>query len=372
MKRHFYLMVGTIGLLFLGAACSSASDSRSTPPSPTPPPSPSAVVVLAAPTQTPGGGPSLTPSPTVPPTITPSETPPPPPPSATPTATETPGPYVHTIVAGDSCIKIAYDYGHTSLDVIAEIVRINNLTSCSYLPGPGATILVPRPTATPTPPGADMTETAVATNAPPKMTLQAGPSFSIQAYAVKNGDTLSSIAINSDSSLQQLCELNPLPGGIDCGGCKWESPNCCCPRAPVLSVGQQINIPGPLPTPTYTPTLTGSETPTATPTYRAPLLVYPSAGASIAGTVRLTWMTVGVLADNDYYLVIVRDETTGQQYSQSTRQLSLDLPAAYLPSDGQARTFAWQVNVVQLGADGLFYPIGPAVTEQRFTWTGAQ
>lgn len=315
---------------------------------------------------------SLTPSPTVPPTITPTNSPPAPPPSALPTVTETPGPYAHTIQTGDTCISIAYEYGHVSLDVLSEIARLNNLQSCSYLPGPGATILVPRPTFTPTPFGGDMTQTAVATSAPPNVTLQAGPSFALQPYTVKEGDTLSSIAIDMDSSLQQICELNPLPNGIDCGGCQWESPNCCCPRAPQLSIGQQLNVPAPTPTPTYTPTFTGSETPTATPTYRAPLPVYPSAGATVAGPVRLSWMTVGVLGDKDSYLVVVRDETTGTLYSHSTRQLSLDLPAEYLPADGQSRTFAWQVSVVQLGSDGLFYPLGGVVAEQRFTWTGWQ
>ncbi len=128
----------------------------------------------------------------------------------------------------------------------------------------------------------------------------------------------------------------------------------------------------PTPTSTFNPTSTGSETPPATPTFHAPLPVYPADGATIAGTVRLSWMTAGILGDRDSYLVVVRDETTGELYSQSTRQLSLDLPASYLPADGQTRTFAWQVSVVQLGSDGLFYPQGGVVAERRFTWTGWQ
>ena len=90
----------------------------------------------------------------------------------------------------------------------------------------------------------------MATSAPPKVTLDAAPSFAINAYVVEEGDTLSSIAIIHDSSLRQICELNPLPSGIDCGACTWESPNCCCMRPVVLSAGQQINVPAPTPTPT--------------------------------------------------------------------------------------------------------------------------
>ena len=238
------------------------------------------------------------------------------------------------------------------------------------MPGPGSTILIPIPTPTPTEVGADLTQTVVATSAPPMATLDAAPSFAVQAYSVQEGDTLSSIAIEFDSSLRQICELNPLPGGIDCGACVWESPNCCCSQAIVLSNGQQVNVPAPTPTPTFTPTFTGSETPTLTPTHRAPQPVYPSDGAMVAGTVRLTWLTSGVLAEAERYLVMLRDDTTGTVLNADTRQLSLDVPVDYLPSDGQPHTFVWTVTVVRLGEDGLFYPVGPAMPERRFTWTG--
>jgi hypothetical protein len=307
-------------------------------------------------------------APTIPPTITPSDTPPPPPPTGSPTPTDTPGPFEHVIQSGEDCIGIAYNYGHFSLSVLSLIESLNNIQCTSLITG--STILVPRPTPTITPVGADLTQTAVATAAPPRVTLAAGPSFSVQPYVVQSDDTLSSIAIKADSSLRQLCELNPLPDGIDCGGCRWESPHCCCPNPPVLSVGQQINVPAPPPTATYTPTFTGSETPTFTPTHRAPQPVYPLPGATVTGPVRLTWLTVGMLTRDESYLVMVRDEDTGETFSASTRQLSYDLPAANLPSDGEAHMFAWQVVVVRLGSDGLFYPQGAAVPEQRFTWAG--
>jgi LysM repeat protein len=311
-----------------------------------------------------------TPSATVPPTVTPSDTPPPPPPTGTPTATPTPGPYEHVIREGDNCIAIAIEYGHVDLDVIGVIEELNNLRDCSLLPGPGNVILVPRPTATATPVGMDLTQTAIATSAPPMITLEAGPSFSVEKYAVQSGDTLSSIAILHDSSLRQICELNPLPDGINCGGCEWQSANCCCPNPPVLSEGQEINVPAPPPTATPTPTLTGSETPTPTPTHEAPWPVYPVPGAEVVGPVRLAWLSVGVLADDEHYLVLVTDDTTGTTFSAATRKLSLDMPRDYLPVDGQSHTFAWQIVVVRLGEDGFFYPIGEALPEVRFTWLG--
>lgn len=371
------LLLTVLALLAAGCGSDGAQEPTSSPspPAPTDPPSP--VAVLAASTQTPvpasptPAAPSLTPSRTIPPTITPTVSATAGPPTETPTVTGTPGPYEYVLQSGDDCISVLYQHGFSDLAAIEVLLRLNNLTDCRQLPGPGTRILVPRPTATATPPGYDVTLTAVATSAPPMITLQvAGPSFSIQKYQVRQDDTLSSIAIAVDSTLRQLCELNTGPGGIDCRGCQWQSAHCCCPIPPVLSVGQEINIPAPTPTPTFTPTFTGSETATPTPTHRPPQLIYPPAGGTVAGPVRLSWLTVGPLAASEFYLVSVRDQATGQTFSATTRQLSYDLPAVALPEEGAPREFAWQVSVVRQEGDGPLFPAGAALPEQVFTWSG--
>lgn len=318
MRNRLWWGIALLALTVLVAGC--AEDAESPPASPSPPPPtdlPSPTVVLAAPTQTPSG-PTLTPSRTLPPTITPTLSATPGPPTEPPTATSTPGPYEYVIQAGDDCISILYKHGFNDLSAIEPLLRLNSLYDCRQLPGPGTRILVPRPT------------------------------------------------------LRQLCELNAGPGGIDCRGCQWQSAHCCCPVAPVLSVGQTINIPAPTPTPTFTPTFTGSETPTPTPTHDAPRLIYPPDGAAVSGPVRLSWLTVGPLAADEMYLVSVRDETTGQTLSETTRRLSFDLPDALLLGDDGPRTFAWQVAVVRLGDDGLLYPAGAVQPEQTFTWRGPE
>lgn len=371
--RLWMLALVLLALAVAGCGAESSAEPTDSPsPAPLPTRSPTSVAALAAVTQTPVAQvPTLTLGRTLPPTITPTGSATPGLPTETPTTTPTPGPYEYIMKAGDDCISVLYQHGFSDLDAIEALLRLNNLADCRQLPGPGNRILVPRPTATATPEGYDVTLTAVATAAPPLITLEvAGPSFSIQAYTVQQDDTLSSIAIAVDSTLRQLCELNAGPGGIDCRGCQWESAHCCCPIPPVLSVGQQINIPAPTPTPTFTPTFTGSETPTPTPTHMAPQLVYPPAGGTVSGPVRLSWVTVGPLAEDEVYLVSVRDETTGQTFSDVTRQLSYDLPSDALPADGAPREFVWQVSVVRQGEDGLLHPAGAIRPEQAFTWQG--
>lgn len=309
------------------------------------------------------------PSPSLPPTITPSATPPEPPASPTVTFTPTPGPVDYVVQAGDSCWGIAYNFGHIDPSAVDAIDAENGAGTCASL-REGQTIRVPRPTGTPTPVGADLTQTAVASAAPPQVTLAMGPSFALQPYVVEAGDTLSSIAIIHDSSLQQICEINPLPDGIDCGMCNFTEPNCCCSSAVPLSAGQQINVPAPTPTPTVTLTFTGSETPTMTPTHRAPQPTFPQAGQTVSGPLRLTWVTAGVLAADEHYLVTLLKPGTGLTFNGVTRQLSLDVPPEYLPNDGQAHDYVWQVSVVRWGDDGLFYPVGGVVPEQPFTWAG--
>ncbi|HML20204.1 MAG TPA: LysM peptidoglycan-binding domain-containing protein [Aggregatilinea sp.] len=369
-RRWLFMPVLLLALLL--AACGS-DDEQPIPDSPTPPPASStATVIAAAPTQTPGG-PTRSPSPTLPPTITSTSTSEPLPATETPLPTDTPGPYEYTVQSGDDCVGIAYQFGHSSLDVIPLIAQMNELARPCVLPGPGTTILVPRPTLTPTEVGADMTQTAIATSAPPMVTREAASIYATTSYTVQEGDTLMSVAIGNDTTMRTVCDLNQKPdanpNGIDCRACTWESSNCCCAPAPVLSVGQELYVPAATPTPTVTATLTGSETPTPTPTHAAPQAVFPLDGATVSGQVRLSWVSTGPLASDERYRVTLRDDTTGSTYQTDTRQLSLDVPPEYLPADGQPHSFAWQVSVIRVGEDGVAYPLNTAMAERTFTWT---
>jgi len=368
MKHRTWWAASMLVIAVVLAACGEESRSdpevESVPGSPT---APAATVIAAAPTLTPRG-PTLTPSPTLPRLLTATPTMPPPPATPTDRPTETPMWREHVVRPGESCFEIAADYGHRDPASVMAIQELNGIR-CETLQQ-GATIKVPLPTPTATEIGLDLTQTAVATNAPPQMLIEVSGPVSVQQYVVVAGDTLLSVADKNNSSMRQICELNPPPEGLNCSSCQWTGPNCCCSPAPLVVVGQRLNVPAPSPTPTASPTFTGSETPTLTPTYRAPEPVLPRAGDTVRGQVRLAWISVGALQEGEQYYVRVTDRTLGTSVELVTRQLSLDVPAVMLPNDGQAHTFSWDVQVVRL-VDGAHYlPISQVVSGREFVWEG--
>lgn len=371
--RKFFLFCAFFVIL---AACSNNTDDDKEPTiveptvagSPTVSPTPSDTPEIQGSTPTlavsPTQGPTSTLRATFPPTLTPSYTPTPAPPSETPTATYTPGPFEHTLQQGEDCISIVYQYGHVDLDVLQEFYQLNGFAGCN-LPGPGNVVLVPRPTAI---------QGAVDPNAPPTPTYDpriGDPALyvAIGQYCVVEDDTLTSVALKNDTTLRRICEMNPLPNGLDCSGCDFSQSDVgFCPRPPVISIGQCLNVPGSTPTPTATASPSGMETPTPTPTHRAPTLVSPVNGGSLTGNVLLQWVSVGRLQANEYYVVEVLDETTGRIFNEATRSTSISLPPDFFPADNQPHSVVWRVSVQFLNEQGLFVPVGGRTPDYRFTW----
>ena len=352
-KRLFGLLAG----LLLLAACSGQVDG----PTPQPPEPTLAATATVTRTATPSPV-LLTPSPTFPPTLTATLPPTDSPPTETPLPSPTPGPFEHQILAGDDCIAIVYQYGHVDLDVLTEFYALNNMGGGCSLPGPGAVVMVPRPTGTAIPPEL--------LSGPPTIT----PFFTdvylaIGSYEVVEEDTITSVALKNNASVRQICEFNPLPDGLDCRGCDFsESDVGFCPNPPLLSVGQVLNVPGPTPTPSPTSPPTGDETATPTPTHRAPELVYPSGGVTVTGRVRLQWVSVGLLQPDEYYVVTLVDQTTGAPYIEATRNTFVTVPPEYVPTDGQTHNVTWSVSVERQLPDGLYSPVGGRSFEAQFMW----
>jgi LysM repeat protein len=363
------LMVISIAML---AACGGDDDPAPDNEQPTLQPT-NEVVDLPSSTPTPSltpGGPTLTPSPTFPPTVTPqpqqdivqiAETTDIPP-------TDVPAPYIHRVEEGQTCGGIAVRYG---LDIAGGSVAIEqaNEISCRALQI-GSEIRVPRPTSTPTPPGLDATETAIATALPPG--LRNVTPYALYEYCVEEGDTLTSIALKNGTTQRRICELNPLPDGLDCRGCDFsESSVGFCPQPPVIGFNQCLIVPGPTHTPTATPTFTGQETATPTPTFVPPQAVQPANGTTLRGAVQLIWLSVGQLKGDEYYQVAIIDEQTGEQHFDIVKSTNYLVPQQWLPASGQTRNIMWSVQVVRVDEQsGLHLPVNDASPIYRFVWQG--
>lgn len=284
------------------------------------------------------------------------------PPTATYTPTETPGPIVHTISQGETLGYIIQLYGYTDLSVIDAIVAMNpNLPNADRLPGAGAQIFIPRPTATATPEGFEPSDT-------PENAPAISPDAQVMQHTVGEGETIVGIAGQYETTLPVLDQLNP---ELIFQGCDFSNPSGGPECNVQLSVGQLINVPQPTPTPTLSPTPSGSETPTPTPTYGAPMAVFPPEGATASGSsIQLQWVSIGVLPRDYYYLVEVEDTTTGAMFFNVTRNTSFAVSGDIVPTDGQTHAMRWRIRIGERTESGSFRPISAEAAWRTFQWRG--
>lgn len=369
--QWFCLALSMLILLGLMSACGSEDDPAPATNEPTLLVTTSvADLPSRTPTQTvTPGGPTLTPSATFPPTVTPQpiqNTAQPAGPTAVP-PTDVPADFTYQVAEGDTCGAIAVRFG---LDVIgggAAIAQANNL-DCRNL-RIGQNLVVPQPTGTATPPGFDITQTAIYTALPPS--LRDVTPFALYTACPSEGDTLTSIALKNGTTQRKICELNPLPNGIDCSGCDFsESSVGFCPIPPVISEFNCLQVPGPTHTPTFTPTFTGLETATPTPTYAAPRAIQPADGIVMYGQVMLTWLSVGQLKANEFYMISISDEVSGDVLFDITTHPNYLIPQEWLPDAGQSRSISWKVEVAIPNTEGLYVPVSGTAEYHRFTWQG--
>jgi hypothetical protein len=359
-------------LLLILLACQPEDQIEQTTPTPIPPTGSVTATLEAGLTPTVTTSPTVNltpPSPTFPATATATLIPTDAPPTATPLPTDTPGPYVHTIRSNEDCISIIRDYGHVDLDALQVFYQLNEIVGgrC-LLPPEGQTVFVPRPTLSLGDVPTDVTLTPSPTFFLPQVAPEAF--FNTSTYCVVEEDTLTSVALKNNTSNRVICELNPLPDGINCTGCDFSVSDVgSCPNPPLLSVGQCLFVPAATPTPLPTLPPSGSETPTPTPTHRAPTQVYPIPQSTVTGLVRLQWTSVGLLQQDEYYVVELNDQSSGAYYINATQNTFLDVPADYQPRDGATHTIAWSVSIQRLRPDGSGYdPIGGRTLDSLFYW----
>lgn len=309
------------------------------------------------------------------------------PPPPTPTDEPTPSPCMRVVQPGDNLISIIFNCGYRSLDVMPEVLRLNNLRAPELIQQ-GQTIIVPLPTPTRDPNAvaqvvgliaplsadsaasqlpAQAEAASFATQTPiviPTETLLPGVGY----HVVSANESMVSIAYMYRTNAETLSQLNPeIPFSqcdysLDSGG----------PRCTVLiRVGQRLRVPVPTATPTHTPTLTGSETPTPLPTatFNAPNLISPNNRVFFLRDelITLRWVGTGSLADDERYLVMVENLTSGESFRAQTRDLAFIIPEAWQMQTDTPADYQWSIGVVSVTQpDTPRYLTSPRL----FTWQG--
>lgn len=286
------------------------------------------------------------------------------------TPSPTPGPCPETVQQGDTLTIILFRTpcgNEVTQGLINAVVALNdNLYNPDILPAVGSTILIPLPTSTPIPPGADMTETAEAVD---NVTVIGGQRYiagqQFGCYTVEEGDKIVGIADFFNTSLEVLSQQNR---NLNWSGCDFTNPsggpNC----NPNITIGMCINVPLPTSTPVPTATLSGNETATPTPTHEAAYIFYPPEGALVQQRITLEWVTVGILQKGEIYLLEVEDRTANTSTAFATHNTEYNLPDNLVPTDGRPHTIAWRVQVATVNADGTYTPIGGVGDWRTFQW----
>ena len=297
--------------------------------------------------------PTQTPVPIATETLPPTETHTPLPPTSTPTVTSVPTqpntpvpPTRYTVRSGDTLSTIAEKFDTT----VERLQSFNGLGNSDELQV-GQVLQIPTSGSTPNP-----------TNTPrPTETFVPGPTPGTVLHVVQSGDTLLGISIKYGVSLSIIQKVNEIQD------------------AESIRVGQQLVIPiGPA----FTPTPGPPATPTGLPTYPAPALLSPLNNQAFEGSeepILLQWASVGILRQNESYLVRVEQVSGGvPPRTFTTRATGVHVPVEMFPkADDTRRTFQWQVRVVRetgTRADGsaIYSDAGPASPPRLFRWLVTQ
>lgn len=281
------------------------------------------------------------------PTVLPTGTLVPATPTPVPTATPIP-PQEYTIVAGDTCGGIAQKFGVG----LNELLAFNGIDeNCLIRAGDTIKIPVPTPTAGPTPEGA---------TAQPTLPPNAGPTGTVPpliTHKVAAGDTCIAVAQQYNVTVEFLRAQN----GLD--------ENC------ALSIGQELKLVFSTATPEFTVTPFVLQTPTPRAGYAAPVLVAPQHGAAFSEghtLVTLQWLTVGLLKQDEWYVVQVQPGKAITVPIYQTKATSLKLTQDLLAGNAEA-TVTWFVQVKRrAGSDAngnpVYEDVSPSSEVRTFTW----
>ncbi len=176
-------------------------------------------------------------------------------------------------------------------------------------------------------------------------------------YVVRPGDTLSTIAIQLGSSVDSIQSANQLAAGQ------------------FIQPGDVLVIPV-VGAPVEALDLTPSPSASPPPSYSQMELRLPQQGASLARDepVTLEWSGVAELASNEWYLLQLLPRNLVAQNLPTfwVKQSRYSLDSALAPPEGQAAEYAWIVSVVRVNRteDGgaLLEAASPASAGRTFSW----
>ena len=282
----------------------------------------------------------------------------------------TSGPCVETVQTGDTLIQILFRSpcgNEVNQGLIDAVVALNdNIANADILPAIGSTVLIPMPSPTPIPAGADLTQTAAAITGRDVIdgsVFVAGQEFG--CYTIQEEDTVVGIAEQFNTDLEVLSQRNP---NLNWQGCDFTNPSGGSLCNPILRVDQCITVPFPTSTPVPTHTPSGRETATPTPTQEAARVISPPEGSIANQRVTLEWLSVGILRPNERYLITIEDRTAGTTNSYVTSNTRYTLPDSLIPSDGQNHSMAWRITVATENPDGSYTPVGGLGEWNTFQW----
>lgn len=263
---------------------------------------------------------TFTPAPSPTPTFTPT---------STPTLTPTPEPpyILHRVRLGENLTEIANRY-RVSVEAIMALNGLSSPNEIQY----GLDLKIPVAG------GEETSPTPTPTKSPTQVTTT--PTGGTVTYVVKPGDNLSEIAAIYGVTVGVLMQAN----GIT--------------QPENLQAGQTLIIPvgTPTPIPTATPLPLPSPTPTPEFVYAAPVLLSPAEGQIYLGAaaslpVLLNWVSVGLLAEEEWYLVSIyysNDPEALPILTQLTKLTSFRTPLELRPAaDAPSHLFRWEVSVVR-------------------------
>jgi len=249
-----------------------------------------------------------------------------------PTQGPLPTPVRHIVKKGETLVQIVALYGAT----VKDVIEANGLGADGFVRA-GQELLVPvaGPSGGPGP--------------------TASPKSGTLVYTIEAGDTLLGIASRFGSQLDWILSANKMQAGD------------------VIHIGQSLLVPlaETTPTPTLTPVAPPSPTPTTGPRYGAPILLSPADGAIVTGQdeILLTWASLGVLGQDEWYVVTVNAVDQDRPIPPVwTRATTWRLPIQYRAASSAGTEFNWSVQVRSGTADRPSQVESPPSLQRRFTW----